>query len=421
MRPSGLVRAGILGGLITIGVATSIGTAVADPVTDWNLITINAVNAAAAIRPGPSGILDVAMVHIAIHDAVQAFQNRFESYDTPVVGASGSVAAAIAKAARDVLVNRFPTQSASIEASYQQFLTANSISPNDAGTLAGQQAAINIINRRMNDGSFPANPEIFVGGSAPGEWRPTAIAFAPMAAPWLGEVTPFALNDTGRLLPEPPPPHLTSGEYAKAYDEVKRMGARVNSERTAEQTDLAIFYSGNIIAQMNEALRNLGIANLTDAGDSARLFALANIAAADAIMSAWLNKRFYAFWRPSTAINNGDSDGNPRTEGDPAWLPLINNPPYPDYTSGANSLAGSISRMLSHFFGTDEMTFSVSTAVPQAVVKTRVYHHFSEVAEDMVEARILLGIHFRFADVVARRQGKQSADWAFSHILKPIN
>jgi hypothetical protein len=421
MRLTGLVRAGILSGLITVGIASSSGVAAADPVTDWNLITINAVNTAAAIRPGPSGILDIAMVHIAVHDAVQAFQHRFESYDTPIAGASGSVAAAVAKAARDVLVNRFPTQSASIEASYQQFLTTNLLSANDAGTLVGQQAAINVINRRLNDGSFPANPEVFVGGTDPGQWRPTATAFAPMAAPWLGGVVPFALNDSGRLLPEPPPPHLTSGEYTKAYDEVKRMGARVNSERTPEQTDLAFFYSGNILAQMNEMLRNVALAQLADTGDTARMFALANIAAADTVISAWVNKRYYAFWRPSTAINNGDADGNPRTEGDPTWLPLINNPPYPDYTSGANSVAGSVSRILSHFFGTDEMTFTVSTAVPQAVLKTRVYHHFSEVADDMVEARILLGIHFRFADAVARRQGKQSADWTFSHLLKPIN
>jgi hypothetical protein len=198
------------------------------------------------------------------------------------------------------------------------------------------------------------------------------------------------------------------------------MGARFNSERTAEQTDLAYFYSGNILAQMNEMVRNVAIGNVDDLGDAARLFALANVAAADTIISAWVNKRYYFFWRPSTAINEGDSDGNAKTVGDPTWLPLINNPPYPDYTSGANSLSGSMSRVLSHLFG-DEMTFTVSTVVPQATTKVRTYHHFSEVADDMVEARILLGIHFRFADTVARRQGKQSADWAVSHILKPIH
>jgi len=399
------------------------GSAVAssNAVTDWNVIAMNTVNAAGAVvpslRPGPSGVLDMAMVHLAIHDAVQAYQHRFDSYNVPITGAAGSPAAAVAKAAHDVLVNRFPSLAGSVDTAYTNFLNAHSLSPNDPGTFVGQQAAINIINRRANDGSFPANPEIFTGGTGPGQWRPTGPAFAPMAAPWLGGVTPFALKDSDKVLPEPPPPHLTSGEYAKAYDEVKRIGARFNSERTPEQTDLALFYSGNILAQMNEMVRNVAIGNLDDIGDAARAFALANTAAADTIISSWLNKRFYFFWRPSTAINNGETDGNPKTVGDAAWLPLINNPPYPDYTSGANSLSGSMSRVMSHLLG-DELTFTISTAV--APPRTRTYHHFSEVADDMVEARIMLGIHFRFADTVARRQGKQSADWAVSHILKPI-
>jgi hypothetical protein len=425
MRTYAHARARTVGVLTGLGLAIGAGSAVASPnaVTDWNVITINTVNAAGAavptLRPGPSGVLDLAMVHLAIHDAVQAYQHRFDSYNVPITGAAGSPAAAVAKAAHDVLVNRFPSLAGSVDTAYANFLNANSLSPNDPGIFVGQQAATNIINRRLNDGSFPASPEIFVGGTGPGQWRPTGPAFAPMAAPWLGGVTPFALKDSGTVLPEPPPPHLTSGEYAKAYDEVKRMGARFNSERTTDQTDLAYFYSGNILAQMNEMLRNVAVGNLDDLGDTARSFALANAAAADTIISAWLNKRYYFFWRPSTAINNGDTDGNSKTDADPNWLPLINNPPYADYTSGANSLSGSMTRVMSHLLG-DEMTFTISTAVAQATTKVRTYHHFSEVADDMVEARILLGIHFRFADTVARRQGKQAADWAVSHILKPI-
>jgi hypothetical protein len=408
-----------VGGLVLLGIAAAPLRAAADPVTDWNVITIGVVNAAAAIRPGPTGILDYAMVHAAIHDAVQAYQHRFQPYVADIPGASGSPVAAVAKAARDVLVNRFPGQTAAIDVKYQQFLSDHTLLPGDAGELTGQQAAINIINRRANDGSFPTNPEVFVGGSAAGQWRPTPPAFAPMAAPWLGSVVPFALNDSATVLPEPPPPSLTSGEYTKAYEEVKLMGARVGSGRTPEQTDLAFFYSGNIVAQMNDMVRDVAVAHLADMGDSARLLALANIAAADTAISAWVNKRQYAVWRPSTAINLGDTDGNPRTDADASWLPLINNPPYPDYTSGANSLSGSMTRVLSHYFG-DTLTFDVRTAVPQAIVKTRTYERFSDVADDMVEARILLGIHFRFADTVARRQGRESADWAFSHILKPV-
>jgi hypothetical protein len=429
MRMKRTMHTCILPGLIAFAVVTTAGRpAAADPVTDWNAITVAIVNAGSAppapSRPGPSGLLDYAMVHAAIHDAVQAYQHRFEFYDLAIAGASGKPAAAVATAARDVLVNRFPSQSADIEARYQQFLTINGIAATDPGTLVGQQAAINLINRRANDGTARLSSEVFLGGTAPGQWRPTGPAFAPMAAPGLGAVVPFALNDSAGLLPEPPPPHLTSAAYAKAYDEVKRMGARFNSGRTAAQTDLAFFYSGNLVAQMNDMVRAIAVAHLTDMGDSARLLALANIAAADALISSWVTKRHYAFWRPSTAINLGDSDGNPRTGGptaaEGAWLPLVNDPPYPDYTSGANSLSGSMARVLSHFFG-DDFTFTITTGVAAAVQKTRTYDRFSDLAADMEEARILLGIHFRFADTVARRQGKQSADWAFSHILKSIN
>jgi hypothetical protein len=395
--------------------------AAADVVTDWNLITQTVIGLGAGTRPIPSFILDWAMVHIAIHDAIQAFQQRFESYNPPIIGASGSPVAAAAKAARDVLVNRFPAQAASIETTYQNYLSANGLLPTNAGVAVGQQAAANIISARANDGSFPPNPETFTGGTAPGEWRPTPPAFAPMSAPWFGDVVPFALNDSTGLLPEPPPPHLQSGAYAKAYNEVKQFGARFNSARTPEQTDFALFYSDNFGNQLNRAVRGIADAHLTDIGDSARLFALANIAAADALMSSWNTKRYYFFWRPSTAIHEGDNDGNPRTDGDPAWLPLINDPPYPDYTSGANSITGAFMRTLGLFFGDDAFTFDVTSTVAAVVQKTRTYSRFSDVAADVVEARILLGIHFRFADVVARRQGKQAADWAFSHVLRPLD
>jgi hypothetical protein len=394
--------------------------AIADPVTDWNAFAVTTVSAAGASRPGPSGILDLAMVHAAIHDAVQAYEQRFESYNAAITGASGSPVAALSKAARDVLVTRFPAQAAAIDAFYNNYLAAHSLLPTDAGTVVGQQAAIGIINRRANDGSFPSNPETFVGGTEPGQWRPTPPAFAPMAAPWLGTVTPFALKDTDTLLPEPPPPQLRSGEYAQDYDEVMRVGSLTSTERTAEQTDLAYFYSGNIIAVLEQMMRTVAIANVADMGDTARLFALANFAMADAVISAWANKRTYFLWRPSTAINNGDDDANDRTTGDPNWKPLIVNPPYPDYTSGANSFGGAVSRTLKHFFGTDDMTFVATSVGNQGPTSLRTYHRFSDIANDLVEARIYLGIHFRFADTVARRQGRQAADSAFAHVLRPV-
>jgi hypothetical protein len=412
-----------LGLACVIVIGLSVVPAGADVVTDWNLTAQQVSGAGAATRPTPSGSLDFAMVHIAIHDAIQAFQQRFESYNSPIIGATGSPIAAAAKAARDVLVNRFPAQAASIETTYQNYLTSKGLLPTNPGVAIGAQAAANIIAARANDGSFPQNPEIFTGGTGPGEWRPTPPAFAPMSAPWFGNVVPFGQRDTPGQLPEPPPPHLESGAYAKDYNEVKALGALVGSSRTTEQTRLAYFYSDNFGNQLNRAVRDIVLAgHVTDIGDSARLFALASVSAADALINAWNDKRYYNFWRPITAIVEGDNDGNPRTIADPNWLPLINTPPYPDYTSGANSITGAFMRTLELFFEDDTpFSFNVNSTVALAVQLTRTYSRFSDVAADVVDARIYLGIHFRFADTVARRHGKQSADQAFSHILRPLD
>jgi hypothetical protein len=153
--------------------------------------------------------------------------------------------------------------------------------------------------------------------------------------------------------------------------------------------------------------------------DSARLLALGTLAMADAVMTAWDSKKHYVLWRPVTAIQEGKNDGNPATAGDPAWQPLLNTPPYPDYTSGANDVNAALTRTLALFFGKDDVTFTVTSLYPQAAEKTRTYSRFSEMASDMVDVRIYHGIHFRFADEAARDQGTQVAEWVFSHVGAP--
>jgi hypothetical protein len=396
--------------------------AAADAVTDWNALTVQFTNA--ANRAAPTFIFDPVMVHVAIHDAVQAYQHRFETYNAPIPNASGSIDAAIAAAAQTVLLNRFPTQSAAINLAYTNFLSSHGLATNDPGVAVGQQAAQNIIQRRANDGSFPENPEVFTGSTEAGQWRPTQPTFAvPMASPWAGSVTPYVLRDTEELLHEPPPPQLTSGAYTKAYEEVKAMGARTGSSRTPAQTTLAVFYSGVFLTITESTVRTVAQAHLVDVGDTARLFAIANMAAADALINAWNNKRTYNFWRPSTAIANGEEDGNPRTIGDPSWLPLFNDPPYPDYTSGANSITGAMMRTLENFFGDEVAPFNVVTTALQngAAMAPRSYTSFSAVAQDVTDARVYMGIHFRFADTVARRQAYQAADQVFAHALRPLD
>jgi hypothetical protein len=353
------------------------------------------------VRPGQVGFLDLAMVHVAVHDAVQAYEKRFHSYSGDITGASGSPVAAIATAAHDVLVDIYsiyPWVVADADAKYMQYLTANGLI-GDPGILVGQQAALGIINLRVNDGRFAPGPP-FTGGTGPGEWRPTESfnlppgaspptlpgpppSFAPMAVPWLGNVLPFTLTSPSQFRADPQP-SLTSPQYTRAYNEVKALGSLTSTARTAEQTDLAYFYAGNFLLIWNSGVTGLAAQHVDRLGDAARLFALVYLAQADAVITAWDSKKFYNFWRPLTAIREGDTDGNPGTIADPDWKPLINTPNYPDYTSGANNVTGAATKMLALFFKGDRMTFTLTTNYPLAVQKTRTYRHFSDAAQDVV-------------------------------------
>jgi len=205
-------------------------------------------------------------------------------------------------------------------------------------------------------------------------------------------------------------------------DEVKEFGSINSTARTDEQTDLAQFWSSNYLVLLNRLVRDIAGAQVNNIGDSARLFALVELSAADALITAWDSKTYYVFWRPITAIREGNNDGNPRTDGDATWTPLIVSPAYPDHTSGANNFTASVTRALSLFFGTDEFSFSITTTNPgPTALDTRLYSSFSDVQEQVVNARIWEGIHFRFADEAARKQGRHVAQWAFSHSLRPLD
>src|SRR5262245_44239608 len=247
-------------------------------------------------------------------------------------------------------------------------------------------------------------PPPFVGGTALGEWRPTPSlqpppppSDTPMMTPWLGTVVPFTLKSGDQFRATAPPP-LTSTEYAKDYNEVKALGARATSTRTPEQTQLAYFYAGNNFILWHRALRDIAAAHTTKMGDNARLLALGTLASADAVITAWDGKRHYDYWRPITAIREGEQDSNAQTAGDPTWEPFLNTPPYPEYPSGANNVVGALTRTLELFFGTDQMPFTVVSEHPLADPKTRTYQRFSALAQDTVDVRIYHGVHFRSAD-----------------------
>ena len=241
-----------------------------------------------------------------------------------------------------------------------------------------------------------------------------------MAIPWLGDVRPFTLRRPSQFVAKGPPP-LASRRYARDFDEVKSLGRQEpDSDRTPDQTDLARFWSDNYVLQWNRALRAIATTYVNTIGDSARLFALANLAAADAIITAWDTKNRFPNWRPITAIQEGDNDGNRRTVGDATWFPFITTPNYPDHSSGANNVSAAFTRALALFFGTEEKIFLVTTAVGAAVKKERMFTRFSDASDEVVVARIYQGIHFRFADEEGQRQGRRVARWAFRHFLQPV-
>jgi len=403
------------------------GTVRADAVTDWNAIAVETIVNAGPTHGSAVSFLDNATVQIAVYDAVAAYSGKFKAYHVQITGASGSLTAAVAAAAHEVLVNRFPAQTASLDMIYNDYLANHGLAANDPGVSSGKQAAAGIIALGANDRTFPHNPTRYPASNEIGVWRPTPSylpgappSLSPALAPWLANVTPFTLTSDSQYRTLGPPP-LGSQQYAAAFNEIKTLGARFNSSRTTEQTELALFWNTNYLVTWNKALRDIAVANGLATPDSARLLALANLAMADAAITAWDSKFHYVFWRPVTAIQEGDSDGNPATTGDPNWQPFINTPNYPEYSSGANNVTGAATRMLALFFGADQMTFVMTTTNAASPQPARTYHRFSDVAEDVVNARVYEGIHFRFADVDARMQGRHVAQWAFAHFLGPVD
>ena len=245
----------------------------------------------------------------------------------------------------------------------------------------GQQAAANVIAFRTGDGAFAALPP-FVGSNETGVWRPTTSYLpppppsgAPFAAEFLAYMTPYAIQSSSQFRPQGPPA-LNSGRYRKDYNEVKRLGGDVNSERTQEQTDLATFWNLNFGVQWQRAVRDIAAAHVDNISDSSRLFALVTLSMADAMITVWDSKRHFMLWRPVTAIQEGDDDGNPHTDGDVNWRPLINTPPYPDFSSGANGVSWAAVRALKLYFGTDHFTFVYTSNNLAAIPPTREVHAF---------------------------------------------
>src|SRR5262245_11025993 len=395
----------------------------ADAVTDWHEIAGNTFCTGADPARGPSSIIDIAIVHVAMYDAVQNIGGKYKPYHAQISGASGSPEAATAKAAHDTLVALWSAKAAEVGTAYKEYLVKKGLKEDDPGVAVGQKVAADILAFRANDGRDPKPmPAPYLGENAIGKWRttpPQTGYYDQMRAPWLGTVKPFVIQ-SGSQFRGGPPPDMKSEQYTKDYNEVKGVGAATNSTRTPEQTELANFYRSEYLCPIFQSMpREIVKAHSKSLDESARALALVSMAVADSLITVWDSKKHFLFWRPITAINEGENDGNPATAGDPAWQPFLTTPPYPDYTSGGNGVTGATVGILTLWCGKDDVPFTVTSPSKEAKEKTRNYNSLSQYAQDMEDVRIYQGLHFRFADKASRDSGMKVAAEVFKNVGTP--
>ena len=416
----------------------------ADAVTDWNENAGEAAKAA-CLSPDNDPLHEsrlYAMTHIAIHDALNAINRRSRPYAFDNQAPSGaSPEAAVATAAHDVLValinqnpSIFPPECktaglASVETDYTAALGAIPAgSAKTQGITVGQAAAAAILALRANDGSGTLSIDTgYVQGTVPGAWRFTpGVPFA--FAPGWANVTPFVLRDASQYSPGPPY-KLTSKKYAEDVNEVQRLGVKTGSSRTPEQTQIGLFWIESPPLSWNRIARAVSAAEGLDLWENARLFGLLNIAMADGYVGTFDTKFHYKFWRPVTAIQLADTDGNPKTTADPAWEPLAPTPPVPDYDSGHSVEGGTAAQVFKRFFKDDHISFTAcSLSLPLAAERCgvssevrRSFTSFTQAAEENGVSRIYNGFHFRNAVNKGIKHGRKIADRAVNHFLKPVH
>lgn len=393
-------------------------------ISEWNEIAQKTLMADTT-KSVPEDFLYMGFMHAAVYNAVVGIEGRYQPYRFRTKAPQGASAqAAAVAAAHKILLEYSPdAQHADLDAAYAASLAK--IPDGDAetrGVTFGELAATTLIKQRTDDGR---NGSIkFTQEPASGVWRPTPAPttppnLSPFAVPWMGFVNPLLVRSGDQFGEPGAPPAMTSERYTREFNEVKALGSSNSTQRTTEQTDTAKFYSGNAFAQFNTALRDQVIVRKLDSADSARMFAAVNMSLADGLISVWRSKYVYSVWRPITAIQLAETDGNPATTADPSWQPMLATPPYPEYVSGYSGLIGAFTRALGETFQTRQLQLTfTSTAVPNV---TRFYDSEKAACQEVVDARVWLGIHFRTADVRGARMGQQVADWALDHYFRPVS
>lgn len=360
-----------------------------DPIAEWSLA---ATTAAAAVGMPPLRTpISLAILHVAMFEAVGAVAHGASAY------------AAAVEAGYRVLLVEFPSRGSDLERTYRNLLAAEPDSPSKSrGLAAGGDVAQRVLSSRANDGRNATMS--YVPGSGPGAWIPTPPDFLPVTTAFLAKVAPFTMNSPSQFRPAGPP-SLGSKKWASDYNEVKTLGAKDGSTRTPEQTATALFWEPLAGTVWIPTIRRIARERELDLESSARFQAAGFAAFADSLIACWDAKIHFNTWRPITAIQNGDPDGNPGPEADPQWQPFAVTPNFPEYPSGHTCVSAAVAHTIENFFHNDVL-------IPARNVvsgEERVYRRASHLVDEVVEARMLLGLHFRAGDEDGAEIGRRIA------------
>jgi len=374
----------------------SIPNARADVVTDWNQ-RATAICAAAKLPPPPA-YRSMAMVQTAVYQAVDSITSGDGLGQPSTEGAAASVDAAVAAANHIVLSTLIPSQQAAIDAEYQRALSAIPDGPaKSAGIAAGEQASAAVLTRRLDDGAMA--PEAYRPRTTPRIYVPTVIP----AAPQWPQREPWVMARADQFRPGPPP-RLGSERWARDYNEVKELGAKNSTRRTPRQTDIARFWEASGPAIYFGLMRSVAMAPERDPAQNARFFAIGGQAMDDALIAVFDAKHHYQFWRPITAIRNGDQDGNTKTDRDGAWLPFVDTPMHPEYPCAHCILASSVGAVLKAEFDAGAMS-SLSTSSVTAPGVVRSWTTVDDFVQEVADARVYDGVHYRNSTQVGMAMG----------------
>ena len=391
------------------------GSAYADVITDWNAIMEETVASSDPVVQ----VRSAAITQLSVFEAVNAVVGDYKPYLSSIIAAPGASpeVAAIAAAHR-ALVALYPERASLLDDLQTRSLAAFPDGrAKDDGIAVGLAAANAILALRANDGFDAVVP--YTPGRGAGYWQPTPPDFAPAFRPGFGQVTTFGIKN-GAQFRSARPPALTSYSYARDYNEVKKFGDANTTARPKDRTDVARFYGvTEPVPLWNPAARQVSKAQDKTLSENARIFALLNLAMFDAAVSVFETKYFYNLWRPVTAIRAGDTDRNRGTDPDPNWLGLVISPPFPSYPSGHASLGGAVRRVLESVYGPDGHSIVLThPLLPDVVLR---YTSWKHITEDIDDARVFGGVHYRFDQEAGARQGWQVGGYVLRHKLTPVH